>query len=313
MKQAWIILVFLLAAGVCQAGDAQPLAVLMGTVGEVSVERGNDPLDGIFGLHLEAGDVVITGGDGSAEIMFSSGNWIKVDAGSRMGIQGSRQSSLPEGGGAASPSFDSVQEFVKLKDERGTSSLAMVRSGTDRDELHLMVPCQTKVPDGFPVFRWQATDSPPDVKLTIYGDASVHWQTEVVGATELAYPADAPPLEPGVAYSWSVETSDPLLLPPQRSRTGLFEVLPAEQAVAMTRAMEASTSMSAASDQGLQLVRASIYYQYGLMDEAIAATRVALQAQPQSQQLRSILARLLGETGRNQEALVEYDRLLKSN
>jgi len=288
---------------------AEPLAVLMAASGDVSVERSGQQIPGVFGMHLEDGDVVVTGSNGSAEIMFSAGHWIQVDTGSRMGIQGKR------GGGAqkpAAPSVQSVQEFAKLKDDRGTSSLALVRSGGET-ELDLLTPCKTKVATAHPTFRWAGPEPAMDVTLTVYGESAVHWSTDVMGASELTYPDDAPALEPGVAYTWAVESSDPLMIPPLRSRPELFEVLPAPDAAAVAAAVEASRAMEGASPRGRALVEASIYYRHGLLDDAIASTRQALEAQPDAQELRSILARLLSETGRTQEALVEYDRLLQSD
>lgn len=294
---------------VTSPASAEPLAVLMAASGDVSVERsGEGQVPGVFGMHLMDGDVVVTGSNASAEIMFSAGHWIQVDAGSRLGIQGSRGGNRQP----AAPSMESVQAFAKLKDERGTSSLALVRSGGESD-LDLLTPCKTKVATARPTFRWAASEPVPEVTLTVYDGKGVHWSGDVSGATQFTYPDDAPALEPGVTYTWAVESSDPLMLPPLRSRTELFGILPADEAASVTEALTASSAMEGASSRGQALVRASIYYRHGLLDDAIASTREALEAQPDAHELRSILARLLSETGRTQEALAEYDRLLQSD
>jgi Tfp pilus assembly protein PilF len=47
------------------------------------------------------------------------------------------------------------------------------------------------------------------------------------------------------------------------------------------------------------------------MEDAIAETMKALEIDPQNSDLQAILARLYAETGRTEEALKEYDRLLE--
>ena len=56
------------------------------------------------------------------------------------------------------------------------------------------------------------------------------------------------------------------------------------------------------------LTRASLYFDRGLVDEAITETQSALAADPDNQSLRAILARLYADTGRTQEAITELNK-----
>ena len=57
------------------------------------------------------------------------------------------------------------------------------------------------------------------------------------------------------------------------------------------------------------LVRASIFHSFGLLDEAIAETRKAVDEDGSNRMLHSILASLYEEAGRTEEALAEYKKL----
>jgi tetratricopeptide (TPR) repeat protein len=99
------------------------------------------------------------------------------------------------------------------------------------------------------------------------------------------------------------------VIPPLRSQPGFFELLSEDEEKkldAQLAAVEAEMSTEAAF-----LYRASIFYGYGMLDQAIEETSAALGDDLANDELRSILARLLNEAGRSAEAVDEYDRLLK--
>jgi predicted Zn-dependent protease len=59
------------------------------------------------------------------------------------------------------------------------------------------------------------------------------------------------------------------------------------------------------------LTRASLYFDRGLVDEAITETENALAADPDNQSLHAILARLYADTGRTQDAITELNKTQK--
>jgi len=296
-----------------------PTAVLLSCSGEVTIVRGGSEIKGTFGLNLEAGDEIRTGADSAAEIHFDDGNWVRMGANSSMQVKGQRSASTadPAAGGkiAASgsmgkQSFQTVQNFIKLKDSEGSSSMARLRSADEQPELHAESPRQTVV-RGLPVFVWKATDPATELKLNVYNETGVHWEQVVRGATALSYPEDAPALEPGTAYSWTLETTDPLKFPPLRSQAAFFEILSPEDDEKLVAALDecAQSEGNKASVSAEHVVRASLYFEYNLLDDAIAETKEAIAVDPENPALRSILARLYAQTGRSAEALDEYNKL----
>jgi tetratricopeptide (TPR) repeat protein len=129
--------------------------------------------------------------------------------------------------------------------------------------------------------------------------------------TNVTYPSDAPELVPGVTYSWVLETTDPLVFPPLRSEAAFFEVLSMEEKRQVDASLGEISETRKPGESTYHFVCASVYYEHGLMDDAISETSLALEIDPDNTALHAILARLYAETGRSEEALREYDRLLE--
>lgn len=293
----------LLAAALALPGAAVadgPLAVLMSVRGPVQVAGDA----GQFGQHLVAGNVVETGEGGSCDILFSSGQSVHLGPGSRITIQGEAQAG---GGSSGGGEFQAAQRFLKLKDQRGTSAIARLRSGQS-GELRALAPAQTTVLEDRPTFRWEAPEDAGELQLTVYSPQGMHWQgVAPAGAGESAYPANAPGLEPGVKYSWTLETTDPLRFPPLRSPAEYFTVMAPPEAEALA-AQLASLEGAELSASGRALVRASLLYEHGAIGEAIHSTRAALE-ESGDPALREILAQLYLEAGRSDEAMAVLDGL----
>jgi len=301
------LLVFLLSPADAGAQDGSPLAVLMSVQGTVTVQGADGSTRAAaFGMHLHPGDTVQTGDDAAAEILFSSGNLVQVGSNSRTGVGQPRTNTTPE-----NEAFASVQGFLRLKDSRGTSSVGTLRSAGAHEALSLRHPCQSRVVADELSFSWQCEDPQSEWKLTVYGEDGVVYESLDFSGEEFRYPADAPALEAGISYSWTVETVDPLVIPPLRSPTGFFELLSDTEKKKLD---EQLTAVEGPDQSGSsRLYRASVYYGYGMLDDAIRETSAALESDADNDELRSILARLLTEAGRSSEAVEEYDRLLAPN
>ncbi len=315
MKRTVAMLAAFTALVAVWAGDlpaAAPAALLLSFTGDVSVHRSDGAVvKASYGLQLDAGDEVRTGPKGEAEIHFENGTWVKLGPGSELKIKGSgaakRAAEPPDTKG----SFESLSDFLKLRDAGGVSTLAALRSGGKRPEIRLESPCQTRVRDGRPSFAWSATDSTAELRLKLYDEGGVRWQQDVKGAREIRYPADREPLVAGIAYSWTLETTDPLKFPPLRTQAAFFEVMPSDEARRVEAAVGAVDRASIPSESAYRIVLASIYFDHRLLDDAIAETAGALAIDPGNRDLHAILARLYAETGRSEEAMSEYDKLLE--
>lgn len=279
-----------------------PTAVLTSCKGPVTISRGGgSPAAATFGAALSEGDEVKTGAEAEAEIMFASGNWVQVGANSSMKIKGQA------GAKAKEQNFEVVQNFLKLKSTEGTSSISALRSGEKSNELVAVSPCQTKVRESNPTFAWNTEDPSLELSVVVYNESGVQWQSEVSGVTSVAYPADAPALVPGVSYSWTLETSDPMVSPPLRTSAAFFEVIAPGDMTSLTKDL-AAIDAKKPSATSYHLMRASLYFDRGLVADAIAETQAAVATDPNNASLHAILARLYANTGRTAEAMAEMEK-----
>ena len=149
------VLVFALsiAALPSQAAEDIPAAILLSCTGSVSIERdAGGEVPGSFGLALYTGDVVKTAADSGAEIHFENGMWLQVGASSSMKIKSAATRTQPSGIKVGDESFKVVQNMMRLKDPKGTSSLAALRSSPTKPEIALISPCQTRILTANPIF-----------------------------------------------------------------------------------------------------------------------------------------------------------------
>lgn len=311
----YLVLMAALLVGVGQspvpapAETGAPAAVLTSCRGSVVVTRaGGEAAMATFGLALNDGDEVRTGADAEAEIMFAAGNWVSVGPNSNMKIKGKPGSAkeAPKESG----NFEVVTNFLKLKTSEGTSSISGLRSGEKASALVPMSPVMTKVQSAAPTFAWKIDDPSLELRFTLYNESGVQWKTDVTDATTLAYPADAPALKPGVSYSWTLETTDPLVSPPLRTTAAFFEIIAPDDVAALGKEL-AAIDQNKPGEVTYRLMRASVYFDRGLVADAIGETETALASDPDNASLHAILGKLYAETGRTQEAVQEMQRSQK--
>ncbi len=293
------------------ARAASPAALLLSCKGNVTIVRKDgSTVRGSYGLPLGPGDEVRTAAGAEAEINFENGTWIKVGSGSSALIKSASMAKPAPEEMRARTSFESVNTFLKLRESEGVS-LAGLRSAAKTPDITLESPCQTTIASDRPRFAWQASDTAAALRLKLYDEKGVRWQRDVRGASSIEYPVDAEPLKPGVTYSWTLETTDPLRFPPLRSQAAFFEIMPPDEAAALEVSLASIDRTALPSESAYRLVRASFFFRHKLMNEAIGETRTALELEPGNTSLHAILARLYAETGRTSEAMGEYDKILE--
>jgi tetratricopeptide (TPR) repeat protein len=300
--------------GYASADATPPLAVLMSCQGDVTVVREDGTsVKGAFGLPLAAGDEVHTGKNAEADILFENGNYISIGENSNMTVRGSkiqREKTAPTKP-MGDKGFEVAQNFLKLQSSEASSSIAPLRSGERGEELRAVSPQQTRVADDRPTFVWTSANPDEELLLTLYNDEGVWWKTTVEGDDELVYPDDAPVLTAGTTYSWTLETTDPLRFPPLRSKAAYFELIPEEERAALEADLDRIDRDGSLSPVSRRIMRASLYFDHKLLDDAVAETERAVEMAPEDPALLSILARLYSEIGRTDEAMVIYDGILR--
>lgn len=282
------------------------LAVLLSCEGDVTIQRqSGETITGVFGVSLMEGDVVLTGADASAELLYEDGLYVQVGPGSDVRVgKASGNSNDP----SSERTFEMVQNFIKLKDTEGTSHLAGFR-GNHEEGLRLESPSQTRIRASDIVFAWNGAGADEELRVTIESESGVHFQEDVTGTTRFEYPPEAPELVPGTSYSWAVETTDPLRFPPLRSPAVFFEVITPEEENRLQASLADINDEKESGGSAYPVVRASIFHGFGLLDDAIAETRKAIEEDSSNRMLHTILANLYEEAGRTDEALAEYKNL----
>src|SRR5262249_10009415 len=157
-------------------------------------------------------------------------------------------------------------------------------------------PCQTRIRTSQPVFKWKIDDPSTELKLTVICGLNTVWQTTVSNTMSTTYPTDAPALTPGLSYSWTLESTDPLVSPPLRTQGSFFEIITPPSPATLDSDLS-HPDASQADSVTYHLARASIYYDHGLIEDAITETESALAADPGNESLRAILAQLHVSTG----------------
>lgn len=300
---------------VAEGDEAPPLAVLMSCSGDVTVVKPDgSSVKGSFGQQLAAGDEIRTGKDASADILFENGNYISIGAGSTMKVQGSKTNGNDPVKPMGDNGFQVAQNFLKLKSAQGTSAITGLRnSGEWEEQLRAISPRGgTRVIDIRPTFVWEAGEPDEELQLTVYSDAAVHWKSTIQGVTELTYPDDAPALAAGPSYSWKLETTDPLRYPPLSSQAVFFEIISEDERGNLETTLKRIDEDGSLSEVSRHVMRASVYFNHGLLANAVGETEAAVSAAPDDASLQAILARLYSQVGRMAEAADIYDQILEN-
>jgi hypothetical protein len=316
MRQSILFITFIFAISIlvpqAAAGEDGPAAILLSCTGEVIVERNSGgEVPGTFGLALYAGDEIKTSADSGAEIHFENGMWLQVGASSNMKIKSAATKTQPSGVQVGDESFKVVQNMMRLKDPKGASSLAALRSAPGKPEIALISPCQTKILTVTPAFVWESDDLKEELLLTIYDEKGICHETKIQGGSRYEYPSGAPALETGISYSWTIETTDPLRVPPLRSTAAFFEVISKEEITKLDESLGMIDPEEIPNGSTYHFLRASVYFEHGLLEDAIDEMQLAMVDGDGTKEMHSILARLYAEAGRPGEAMSEYDRIFE--
>ena len=294
------------------ADEGIPAAILLSCSGKVTVVRSDGKtVPGSFGLQLYDGNEVKTSAASQAEIHLESGMWLQVGPSSSMKIQGARTKDQSSGVKVGDESFKVVQNMMRLKDPKGTSSLAALRSSPGKPEIALISPCQTRVLTAKPTFEWESGGLDEELLLTVYNEKGIHYETNIPGVSSYDYPSGAPELSTGISYSWTVETTDPLRVPPLHSTAAFFEVISEDDAGKLDGSLGMIDPEKIPNSSTYHFLRASVYFDHGLLENAINEMEQAMEGDAGTKEMHSILARLYAEAGRTGEAMSEYDRIFE--
>lgn len=302
-------------AGAMPARADGPLAVVAAVRGRVEIAsaRGGAAVPATFGRALERGDRVTVGKGGSATLFFGDGGVVTLPERGSLTVGGG---SAPAAGGALPGEvFARVSRFATAGSrETGLVSMAGVRSETDAAAPLLLAPRNTTVLDAAPTLRWRAFPGAVRYRVRLGPAAGGEsWRREVDAAPgaepSLAFPEDAPRLEPGVDYEWEVEA------------IGAQGTLRAESAVVRALAADSAAGVRAnlariagsAGGEGAAAARylaGSYLAALGLHDEAARQFLALVALAPDSPEAHEALGALYLEIGLADRAAAEFQRAL---
>lgn len=297
--------------GPAVAGEQQPAAVLAVVSGAVTIHRGDTDLDGTFGAALQAGDVVVTGKDGQAAILFDSGQIIELGGGSKMSV-GSLPSKEP--GPVVAQMTDALSgSLVKFTsnpaDEPGLSALPDLRSGGASGLPDPVYPCNTLVPAQGVVFTWNPVEDALEYRVTVTGDGPAAG-THSVSEPQWAVPD--PGLEPGGQYTWRVEAVTPD--GPLTSREVVVKVATQEETQKLAGITKELQPLMGSKNRVQEDTAAYLLGSYcrsaGFYGDAISHLETVAARNPGRKELYQELGSLYQAVGNNDKAADAYRRAL---
>jgi len=275
------------------AGDAVGVLTEIRAVGgRVEVKRAGEsewkPAQPL--LALRPGDQIRASGEARASLVFTGGRGASVVSApnSPFTIQ------PPATAGAADKAkalVGGVTDFLSGK-QKDLAYLPLSVRAIRPPRLAQLQPRATRLLPGPVTFEW----SGPDVlryTLRVAGPQGTLWEQANLPRKPVGYPASAPALEPGVPYSWQLETSGQ---PVQRTE---FEILPAGEAQRVRQALDllVPASLPEYSPTSLALMRAG----YALRDRLYADARrellAALAGDPDEPTLHLLLGQVYEAIG----------------
>jgi hypothetical protein len=296
MKKGWAALAGALAmAFAALASAADPVGVLTeirAEKGRVEVKRGGEadwkaaqPL-----LALRPGDQIRVSGEARASLVFTGGRGAQAvsAANSPFTVQ------APAGAGAtdkAKALAGSVTDFLAGKQKDLTYLPLSVRAVRPPRVVQLQ-PRETKLLPGTVTFEWSGSET-LRYRIRVLGPQGTLWEQANLPRKPIAYPASSPALEPGVRYSWQLETEG------QAMQQVEFQILAASDAKRVRESLEllVPESLPGYSPSSVALMRAGYVLREGLLAEARHELMTALAKDPDEPTLHALLGQVYEQVG----------------
>jgi hypothetical protein len=299
----WIILVAVavMAPAVAFAGQAaDPVAVLTEIKvgqGEVRVKLASEadwkaplPL-----LSLRPGDQIRATQNAKAVLMFTGGQGTVTVAAANSPYTVQAPSAPP--GGKTTDLVSSLGRMLSGK-KKELAYVPLTTRSVKQPPL-LISPRDGKLL-GPPVLEWGGSDR---LRYTarIRGPQGFLWEQRDLPRTPQPYPASAPALTPGVAYTWELEAKD---FPLQR---GQFTLVTPGEAAEIQSSLAALNGLAGYPQSTLRLMRAGYLFDQALFADARKELLVALSQDPEEPNLHLLLGHVYERAGLKELAAEEFD------
>jgi hypothetical protein len=303
-----LVLIFLCLSGATVLAQPQDYVALVTDVnGGVVVIRASDGArsSALWGTQLLDGDHVNTLADGAVSILFSNQNLITLGANSSMTIAtgiSPREADAPART-VDSALLASVSDLtLRRTSEGGFAALGGLRAGLRDQQIELLAPRNTKITAKRPHFSWQTQKAFESYQLKILSSEGLVWSGSTPDKT-LFYPEDAPPLDPGTQYIWSVEADD--LLDTVTSPSAAFELLSDEALADLAEGEDTIKEMFGEHARGsdYRFLLGSLYVKNGLLNAAIDVFSQIAEEHSEAALPYEILGKLYSDIGLKDHAI----------
>ncbi len=304
-KRGWAALagtLVLMLATLAYAAD--PIGVLTeirAEKGRVEVKRAGEsewtaaqPL-----LALRPGDQIRVTGEARASLVFTGGRGAQAVSAANSPFT-AQPPTTAGAGDKAKALVGSVTDFLAGK-QKDLAYLPLSVRAVKPPRVAQLQPRETKLLPGPVTFEWSGSDT-LRYKVRVLGPQGVLWEQANLPRKPVAYPASAPALEPGVRYSWQLETEG------QPTQQAEFQILSADEAKRVRESLDilVPASLSGYPPSSIALMRAGYVLRDGLYTDARRELMTALAKDPDEPTLHLLLGQVYEQVGLGELARREF-------
>lgn len=259
-----------------------------------------------WGTQLFEGDRIRTAENARTALLFSNGNMLSLEGNASMTVSASSIASPALSGPVRELDGEllAVASDVMLH-RAGEGEIAVLgglRNAPSGEALNAVYPVNTLIASTAPTFSWGAVEGFDVYTVKVQSAGSTVW-SGTTDEAEIAYPASAPTLEPGVTYYWQVEAED--MLDIVSSPLYSFEIADAATAASVDANQSRIQSMfdGQSGSSEYWYVLGTYYAGQDLLGDAVLAFNRIAEQHPQSASVHRILGGLYNQTGQKDAAI----------
>jgi hypothetical protein len=193
--------------------------------------------------------------------------------------------------------LEQVAVLLLGKKQPPTYVALATRGGKGRPTI--LSPRDTKLMSEAPNLQWMGMDQQTGT-VRVFGPQGLIWTAENLALTQIKYPSSAPPLLPGIEYSWSLEKNG---FPPEKTS---FKLLSSEDALRIQERLASLQKTAAATSTTLAILKASFLISNELFHDTREILITALRTDPDEPTLHLLLGDIYDRTGLKNLAAEEY-------
>jgi hypothetical protein len=244
---------------------------------------------------LYAGNVIETSRDAAVVVFFTDGSRTNTVNAKNPSLEIKASQALDSSAGSKIKDISSLLMGKK----KPPKYVALSVRGKAQPPV-LLAPRNTKLLSQTPTFYWTGMNQQAG-SVKVFGPQGMIWSADNVSLTRIAYPASAPPLQPGIEYSWVIEKKGFVV-----NRVS-FQVLPAVEAAAIKERMAELAGLRETSKSTQAVLKAKLLMSRELFYDAREILIEAIAADSDEPTLHFILAEVYDRTGLKTLAGEEYD------